>query len=74
VWNGTNRCSTVRRKCISVFFIKTLRDPELVAEAKKAQLEVNAIDGPTTAKTFAGLYELSPVLIAKLKDLLIPKR
>lgn len=63
-----------RLQILQQAFIKTLRDPELVAEAKKAQLEVNAIDGPTTAKTFAGLYELSPVLIAKLKDLLIPKR
>ena len=55
-------------------FVKTLRDPELVAEAKKADLEVEPIDGPTTAKTFAGLYELSPSLIAKLKDILIPKK
>ncbi|HSE90071.1 MAG TPA: tripartite tricarboxylate transporter substrate-binding protein [Candidatus Binatia bacterium] len=55
-------------------FIKTLRDPELIAEANKADLEVAAIDGPTTAKTFASLYELSPSLIAKLKEILIPKR
>jgi tripartite-type tricarboxylate transporter receptor subunit TctC len=55
-------------------FIKTLRDPELIAEAKKADLEVEPIDGPTTAKTFAGLYELSSSLIAKLKDILIPKK
>jgi len=55
-------------------FIKTLSDPELIAEAKKADLEVEPIDGPTTAKTFAGLYELSPSLIAKLKDILIPKK
>jgi tripartite-type tricarboxylate transporter receptor subunit TctC len=63
-----------RLQILQQAFIKTLRDPELVAEAKKAQLEVNAIDGPTTAKTFAGLYELNPALIAKLKELLIPKR
>ena len=55
-------------------FIKTLRDPELIAEAKKADLEVEPIDGPTTAKTFAGLYELNPSLIGKLKEILIPKR
>jgi hypothetical protein len=55
-------------------FIKTLRDPELIAEARKADLEVEPIDGPTTAKTFAGLYELNPSLIAKLKEILIPKR
>jgi tripartite-type tricarboxylate transporter receptor subunit TctC len=63
-----------RLQILQQAFIKSLRDPELVAEAKKAQLEVNPIDGPTTAKTFAGLYELSSVLVAKLKELLLPKR
>jgi len=63
-----------RLQILQQAFIKALRDPELVAEAKKAQLEVNPIDGPTTAKTFAGLYELSPALVAKLKELLVPKR
>ena len=55
-------------------FVKTFRDRELVAEANKSQLEVAPIDGPTTAKTFAGLYELSPTLIARLKEILIPKK
>ena len=63
-----------RLKVLQEAFVKTLRDPELVAEAKKADLEVSPIDGPTTGKTFAGLYDLPPPLIAKLKELLIPKR
>jgi tripartite-type tricarboxylate transporter receptor subunit TctC len=63
-----------RLQILQQAFIRSLRDPELVAEAKKAQLEVNPIDGPTTAKTFAGLYELSPALISRLKELLVPKR
>jgi tripartite-type tricarboxylate transporter receptor subunit TctC len=63
-----------RLQILQQAFIKALRDPELVAEAKKAQLEVNPIDGPTTAKTFAGLYDLNTALVAKLKELLIPKR
>jgi tripartite-type tricarboxylate transporter receptor subunit TctC len=63
-----------RLQALQQAFVKTLRDPELVAEASKAKLEVDPIDGPTTAKTFAGLYELPPSLMAKLKDLLIPKR
>jgi tripartite-type tricarboxylate transporter receptor subunit TctC len=63
-----------RLQVLQQAFIKALRDPELVAEAKKADLEVAPIDGPTTAKTFAGLYDLPPPLIAKLKELLIPKR
>ena len=63
-----------RLKVLQQAFIKTMNDPELRAEAKKADLEVAPIDGPTTAKTFAALYDLPPALIAKLKDLLIPKR
>jgi tripartite-type tricarboxylate transporter receptor subunit TctC len=63
-----------RLQILQQAFVKTLRDPELVAEANKAHLEVDAVDGPTTAKTFADLYELNPSLIAKLKDILVPKR
>jgi hypothetical protein len=55
-------------------FVKSFRDRELVAEANKSQLEVAPIDGPTTAKTFASLYDLNPTLIARLKEILIPKR
>ena len=65
---------TDRLHALQQAFVKTLRDPELVAEAKKADLEVAPIDGPTTAKIFASLYELNPSLIAKLKEILIPKR
>jgi tripartite-type tricarboxylate transporter receptor subunit TctC len=63
-----------RLRVIQQAFMRTFRDRELMAEADKSQLEVAPIDGPTTAKTFASLYELSPTLIAKLKDILIPKR
>ena len=63
-----------RLQLLQQAFVKTLRDPDLLAEAKKADLEIEPIDGATTAKTFAGLYELPPPLIAKLKELLVPKR
>ena len=63
-----------RLKLLQQAFVKTLRDRDLLAEAKKSDLEVAPIDGPTTAKTFAGLYELNPALIAQLKDILIPKK
>lgn len=63
-----------RLKILQQAFVKTLRDKELTAEAKKADLEVAPIDGPTTAKAFASLYDLNPALIAQLKEILIPKR
>jgi tripartite-type tricarboxylate transporter receptor subunit TctC len=63
-----------RLEILQQAFVKTLRDPELLAEAKKAHLEIDPIDGPKTAKTFASLYEISPALIAKLKEILLPKK
>ena len=63
-----------RLQALQQAFVRTFKDRELIAEADKSQLEVAPIDGPTTAKTFASLYELSPTLIAKLKEILIPKR
>ena len=63
-----------RLQILQQAFLKALRDWDLVAEAKKADLEIAPIDGPTTAKTFANLYELSPPLVAQLKQILIPKK
>jgi tripartite-type tricarboxylate transporter receptor subunit TctC len=63
-----------RLQILQQAFVKTLRDRELTAEAKKADLEVAPIDGPTTAKIFAGLYELNPALLAQLKEILIPRK
>lgn len=63
-----------RLRILQNAFIGALRDPELLAEAKKLRLEVNPIDGPTTAKRLAGLFEMKPALIAKLKLIVLPKK
>jgi hypothetical protein len=55
-------------------FVQTFKDPDLLAEAKKSQLDVAPVDGPTVTKTLAGLYALKPGTIAKLKDILLPKK
>jgi hypothetical protein len=55
-------------------FVRTLKDPELIAEAKKSQLDVDPIDGPTITKTLAGLYDLKPATVAQLKEILLPKK
>lgn len=55
-------------------FIETLRDPGLLAEAKKSNLEIDPIDGPTVTKAFAGLYELDASMISKLSGILVPKK
>jgi tripartite-type tricarboxylate transporter receptor subunit TctC len=55
-------------------FLDALKDPALLAEAKKSDLDIDAIDGPTTAKTFAGLYDIDAATLAKLKAILVPKK
>jgi hypothetical protein len=52
--------------------METLRDPDLLKEAQKSQVDIDPVDGPTVAKTMAGLYELSPAFKSKLTKLLIP--
>jgi len=55
-------------------FIRTLKDPELIAEAKKSQLDIDAVDGPTITKTLANLYDLKPAIVAQLKEILLPQK
>jgi tripartite-type tricarboxylate transporter receptor subunit TctC len=55
-------------------FIRTLKDRELLAEAKRSQLDIDPVDGPSVARTLTGLYNLKPATIARLKDILLPKR
>jgi len=55
-------------------FMKTLKDPDLIAEAKRAQLDIGPVDGPTITKTLSGLYDLKPATVARLKDILLPKK
>jgi tripartite-type tricarboxylate transporter receptor subunit TctC len=54
-------------------FTETMSDPDLLAEAKNAKLEVRPVDGPTLAKTFSSLYELEPSTLAKVKEIILPK-
>lgn len=55
-------------------FVATIKDPEFVAEANKAKLDIEVINGPTIAKKLGGLYDLKPDIIAKLKEILLPKK
>jgi len=63
-----------RLQVLQKAFMDALKDPELLAEAKKSDLDIDPIDGPTTAKTFAGLYEIDPATAGKLKAILVPKK
>ena len=51
-------------------FIDTWKDPELVAEAKKANLDINADDGASLENNIKEMFKLDQTQVAKLKDIL----
>ena len=63
-----------RLEVLQKAFMETLRDSELLAEAKKAKLEIKPVDGPTVAKLMADLYNLKAATKEKLKEIVIPKK
>jgi tripartite-type tricarboxylate transporter receptor subunit TctC len=62
-----------RLRVLQKAFIDTLKDPQLVAEADKAKLEINPIDGPGVEKMVNGLYEIDPAILNRIKQLLASK-
>jgi tripartite-type tricarboxylate transporter receptor subunit TctC len=63
-----------RLELLQKAFVNTIKDPEFLAEANKSKLDIEVIDGPTIAKKLGQLYELPPAVIAKLKEVLLPKK
>jgi len=63
-----------RLELLQLAFARTLKDPELLAEANRAQLDINPVDGPAIAKTLASLYDLKSATVAQLKEILLPKK
>lgn len=55
-------------------FMSTFKDADLMAEAKKSQLDIDPVDGPTISKTLTALYDLKPTTVARLKDILLAKK
>ena len=55
-------------------FSDTLRDPELVAEAKQLTLDVDQVSGDEVQALIAKVYASSPDLIAKTKAAIVPKQ
>ena len=51
-------------------FMDTMKDPEFLAEAKKANLDINPDDGATLEQNVKEILKLEPALIAKLKEFL----
>ena len=51
-------------------FRAAMTDPELLAEAKKANLDINPLDGAELEQNVREIFKVQPPLIAKLKDIL----
>jgi tripartite-type tricarboxylate transporter receptor subunit TctC len=62
-----------RVKILRQAFLNTYKDPELVAEAKKASLDLEAVTGEEMEQIVAGLFKLDAKQIARLKEVLVPK-
>jgi tripartite-type tricarboxylate transporter receptor subunit TctC len=51
-------------------FEATLKDPEFVADAKKARLNIDPVAPEEIERDIAGLFKLDPTLVSKLKEVL----
>src|SRR6266480_4808630 len=63
-----------RLRTLQKAFISVLKDPQLVAEAEKAKLEIDPIDGPGVEKMVNGLYEIEPVIVSRVKQIIEAKK
>jgi tripartite-type tricarboxylate transporter receptor subunit TctC len=55
-------------------FMDTLKDPEFVAELKKADLDLNPVTGAEIEANIRKLFQLDSGIVMKLKDILVPKK
>ena len=51
-------------------FDATMKDPEFMADAKKSRIDLEPIAGEEVQKMVAGMFNLPPALIGKLRDAL----
>ena len=62
-----------RVRALQKAFVDTLKDSQFVAEAEKAKLEIDPVDGPGIEKMVTGLYEIEPAIVNRVKQLLQSK-
>ena len=73
VYVTTPRTPKDRLQILRNAFAKTLTDPEFVAEAKKANLDINPLTGEEVKKIVDDLFKLTPAMRTKLAAILAPK-
>lgn len=55
-------------------FQAALKDPELLLDAKKADLDIDPLTGEELEKTIAGFEKLPPQIASQLREILVPKQ
>jgi tripartite-type tricarboxylate transporter receptor subunit TctC len=73
VYVTTPRTPKDRLQILRNAFAKTLTDPEFVAEAKRANLDINPLTGEEVKKLVDGLFKLPPTTLTKLTNVLVAK-
>lgn len=51
-------------------FMDTMKDPEFLADAEKAKLDINPLDGASLEKNVREVFNVDPTLVPKLKEIL----
>ena len=64
-----NRLMILRRA-----FDASMKDPELLAEAKKSRFDISAVSGEEVEQLVAGIAKLPPELMATIKKTFAPKK
>jgi len=63
-----------RLETLQKAFMDTMKDPEFLAEAKKSNIEIAPLDGPSITEKMTALYSMDPELLAKVKEIIVPKK
>src|SRR5688572_20718400 len=73
VYVTTPRTPKDRLQILNSAFAKTLSDADFIAEAKKANLDINPLNGAEVRKIVDDLFKLPPATRSKLAAILTPK-
>jgi tripartite-type tricarboxylate transporter receptor subunit TctC len=54
-------------------FFDAMKDPELLADAKKSKLDIEPVSAEELEQSVSGLFKLSPALLGRLKEIFVTK-
>jgi len=73
IYVTTPRTPKDRLQVLRSAFARTLTDPDFIAEAKRATLDINPLTGEAVKKIVDELFKLTPAMRGKLAGILAPK-